>query len=416
MKIKSWPKLIVSLLLAQSAGLIGSLFTFSAIANWYSFLNKPSFSPPNWLFGPVWTLLYFLIGISFYRIWTLNNKKSKWLVKFFLLHLVLNTLWSIIFFGLKNPGLAFFEIVVLWSTIVYMIIKLIKIDKLSTYLLVPYLLWVSFATLLNFSIWKLNPDLNKSDVFAQDEPLLSYQKAFQDYTYTRDVYNQKLADFNKKKNAYLKNRTLSLKEEARLSLYDFLVARNDYIISYITSLRSRTVESQGLTGEQKTSNIDKIDTQVRWYQEHKNVFGKENSLEELLSKSAEEDTQWQQATSPSMYFVLSYLTLGDTIDLRSQNVNIYNNLKNEADTLISLGRADSSLFERWFKDIEGEITNNKSIEEKTIKAINKMTAAQVSSQKRSFNETLSVLKPAKTSLLKLNNFIYELENVIQSKR
>ena len=294
-----------------------------------------------------------------------------------------------------------------------MIIKFIKLDKLSSLLLIPYLLWVSFAAILNFSVWKLNPDLNIKDVFAQD---LTYQKSDEDYRFSRDLYNQRLADFNKKKNAYLKNRTLSLKEEARLSLYDFLLVRNDYVNSYLTTLRMRTVESKGLNQDQKTAIFDKIDTQVNWYLDHKKVFGQENSLEDLLVKSQEEDSQWQKVTSPAIYFALSYISLGDTIDLRGQNVNIYNGLKNEADSLVSLGRADSSLFERWFKDIEGEIANNKSVETKTIIAINKMTAAQISSQKRSFSDTLNVIKPSKASLLKLNNFIYELENVIQTKR
>jgi tryptophan-rich sensory protein len=96
-KIKSWPKLFISIALSQSVGLIGSLFTFSAIPTWYVLLNKPSFSPPNWLFGPVWTMLYTLIGISFYKIWINSKNKNSFELRFFLFHLFLNAIWSIIF-------------------------------------------------------------------------------------------------------------------------------------------------------------------------------------------------------------------------------------------------------------------------------------------------------------------------------
>lgn len=155
-KIKSWSKLVISILIAQSAGFIGTFFTIGAIPTWYAFLNKPTFSPPNWLFGPVWTILYTMIGISFYLIWINYKKNNSWAIKFFIFHLLLNSMWSIIFFGLKNLSLALIEIVILWSSILYMIKNFYKINKLSSFLLIPYLLWVSFASILNLSIWMLN--------------------------------------------------------------------------------------------------------------------------------------------------------------------------------------------------------------------------------------------------------------------
>ena len=155
-KIKSWSKLVISIFIAQSAGLIGTFFTIGAIPTWYAFLNKPTFSPPNWLFGPVWTILYTMIGISFYLIWINYKKNNSWAIKFFIFHLLLNSMWSIIFFGLKNLSLALIEIVILWSSILYMIKNFYKINKLSSFLLIPYLLWVSFASILNLSIWMLN--------------------------------------------------------------------------------------------------------------------------------------------------------------------------------------------------------------------------------------------------------------------
>lgn len=155
MKKINYPALIFSILLCEAAGFIGSIFTVSAIPTWYASLVKPSFSPPNYLFAPVWITLYFLMGISLYLIWQ-KGKKTLGLVKLFLIHLVLNSLWSFIFFGLKNPGLAFGEILLLWGIILVLALKFYRVNKISAYLLLPYQLWVSFATILNLSIWLLN--------------------------------------------------------------------------------------------------------------------------------------------------------------------------------------------------------------------------------------------------------------------
>ncbi len=148
----NYKRLIISLVLPQLAGLAGSLFTAPAISTWYAFLEKPSFGPPNWIFGPVWVLLYILMGISVYLIW----QKDRKAVYLFWIHLFFNATWSIVFFGLKNPGLAFLNIIIIWIFIIVLIIKFWKIRKLSSVLLIPYLLWVSFASLLNYFIWQLN--------------------------------------------------------------------------------------------------------------------------------------------------------------------------------------------------------------------------------------------------------------------
>lgn len=149
---------ILFVLLSQSAGLIGSIFTTSSIASWYSGVNKPSFNPPNWIFGPVWISLYTLMGIASYLVWQKRgeNPLAKTALIIFFVHLVFNALWSIIFFGLHSPMWAFFEIIILWIMILVLIALFYKIDKRAAYLLVPYILWVSFASVLNFSIWRLN--------------------------------------------------------------------------------------------------------------------------------------------------------------------------------------------------------------------------------------------------------------------
>ena len=154
---KSILPLLISILIVFSFGFIGSFFTTSSITTWYAFINKPLFSPPNWIFGPVWTLLYILMGISAFLIWKKrDNLKTKQALVFYGIQLILNALWSIIFFGMHNPGLALLEIIILWLFILITLIKFYKINKTAGLLFIPYLLWVSFASILNYVIWMLN--------------------------------------------------------------------------------------------------------------------------------------------------------------------------------------------------------------------------------------------------------------------
>lgn len=149
---------IIFILISQAAGIIGSVFTSSAIPVWYATLNKPSFNPPGWLFGPVWVLLYTLMGIAAYLIWQKLGESNiaRGAIILFFVHLAFNALWSILFFGLHNPFLAFLEIILLWGMILALIILFYQVDKRAAYLFIPYILWVSFAAVLNFSIWRLN--------------------------------------------------------------------------------------------------------------------------------------------------------------------------------------------------------------------------------------------------------------------
>lgn len=151
-------KLLIALALPQLAGIIGSLFTRDAIATWYVHLIRPAFAPPSVVFAPVWTLLYLLMGIAAYLVWrkigTVNGVRTA--LALFLFQLILNTLWSIIFFGLQAPGLAFAEIIVLWLAIVATMVAFYKVSRLAMWLLVPYLAWVSFAGYLNYAFWMLN--------------------------------------------------------------------------------------------------------------------------------------------------------------------------------------------------------------------------------------------------------------------
>jgi len=148
----------ISVVICLVIGYLSSIVTQSSVNDWYTTLNKPSFNPPNWLFAPVWTVLYVLMGISAGWVWA-KGFHHKW-VKTGLYHfgfqLLLNALWSIVFFGLKNPFLAFLVII----TLVIMLILTIRwfkvVSKFAAILLIPYLAWVCFATLLNYNIWVLN--------------------------------------------------------------------------------------------------------------------------------------------------------------------------------------------------------------------------------------------------------------------
>lgn len=142
-----------------AVGYISSIVTRENIPTWYALINKPFFTPPNWVFAPVWTLLYIMMGFAAGSVWNkidTDEANVKKAFLFFLIQLALNALWSYLFFGLHNPMLASFEIILLWLMIYETYVQFKKIDKISGYLLLPYLAWVSFATLLTFSIWYLN--------------------------------------------------------------------------------------------------------------------------------------------------------------------------------------------------------------------------------------------------------------------
>ncbi|MFA6171625.1 MAG: TspO/MBR family protein [Patescibacteria group bacterium] len=150
-------KLAIAVVIAEAAGIIGSFFTAPSIPSWYATLPKPAFNPPAWIFAPVWTALFALMGIAAFLIWKkgLKRKDVKIALAIFIGQLVLNALWSFIFFGLHNPKGAFFELIVLWLAILATIISFYRISKSAAWLLLPYILWVSFAGYLNYSIWQL---------------------------------------------------------------------------------------------------------------------------------------------------------------------------------------------------------------------------------------------------------------------
>lgn len=151
-------QLVLFIAIAQAAGIIGAYFTADAIPTWYAGLEKPFFNPPNWVFGPVWTTLYTLMGTASYFVWrkrfslTHAARGMQW----YWIQLGLNAIWSPVFFGLKSLSLALAIILALWVAIVLTIREFWKMDWRLGVALLPYIAWVSFATLLNYSLWRLN--------------------------------------------------------------------------------------------------------------------------------------------------------------------------------------------------------------------------------------------------------------------
>ena len=179
--MKKLLKFIISIFICEMAGLIGAIFTTPKINTWYAKLNKPSFTPPGYFIALVWNILFFLMGIALYLVWSKNwaievqpegQKRKAWnrfseklwfgswreenTMAIFFLQLFLNILWSVIFFGWQLPGFAFFELIMLWFAILYTIVNFYRVSKTAAYLLIPYILWVSFAGFLNFTVWRMN--------------------------------------------------------------------------------------------------------------------------------------------------------------------------------------------------------------------------------------------------------------------
>jgi len=151
-------KLVAAIVVSQAAGAIGSIFTFAGIRDWYAHIRKPPITPPNWIFGPVWTLLYTLMGIAAWLVWRrgMQCPGVKTALVLFLVQLVLNAAWSGIFFGLRSPLWGLVEICFLWASIALTTVAFFDVSKAARVLMLPYLLWVSFASVLNYWVYLLN--------------------------------------------------------------------------------------------------------------------------------------------------------------------------------------------------------------------------------------------------------------------
>jgi len=149
-------KILICTLACISLGFLSGLNTIQSIKSWYIYINKPTWNPPNWLFGPVWSILYILMGIALALIWQSSNSKKNKAILLFIIQFALNLAWSAIFFGQHQIGLALIEILIMLAAILLTTFNFIKINRTAGYLMMPYILWVSFASCLNGAIWLLN--------------------------------------------------------------------------------------------------------------------------------------------------------------------------------------------------------------------------------------------------------------------
>lgn len=151
-------RLVISIAIPLAVGATAGLFTATGVDSWFQTISKPTWNPPNWIFGPVWTTLYVLMGIALFLVWKsdTNTKWKKTAISLFALQLLLNFFWSFIFFNQQQPGWAFVEIIIMWVFILLTIFAFARVNHTAAWLLVPYISWVSFAMILNYSIWKLN--------------------------------------------------------------------------------------------------------------------------------------------------------------------------------------------------------------------------------------------------------------------
>ena len=157
--IQSYPRLIAAVLFCIIVGSIGSLVTTTGPDSWYAGLAKPFFTPPGWVFAPVWITLFTLMGIALYLVWQEGTEKPevRKAIAIFGVQFVINIIWSFLFFGLRSPLLGFIDIIVLWFMIAAMIAVFYRVNRTAAYLLVPYIAWVTLATALNGSVYFMNP-------------------------------------------------------------------------------------------------------------------------------------------------------------------------------------------------------------------------------------------------------------------
>ena len=159
LKVRSVPKLVAAVLFCFVLGSLGSFVTVTGSGSWFAQLVKPSFQPPNWLFGPMWTTLFILMGIALYLVWELVTDKPevRFALTIFGVQFALNIIWSFLFFGLQSPLLGLLDIIILWWMILATIVIFYRVRKGAAYFLIPYIAWVSIATVLNATIYLLNP-------------------------------------------------------------------------------------------------------------------------------------------------------------------------------------------------------------------------------------------------------------------
>ena len=251
-----------------------------------------------------------------------------------------------------------------------------------------------------------------STAFAQT---FDFAKAYQDYQYTLGVYTQSFTDYQDARDFYLKNPTLTLKEETRKKTLSMLRNRDELMKVYLTALRMKIVETQGLSETDKNNIFGKIDAEVAWYVNHGTNYLDSDPLENLFGKSSESESRYKTNTSPIAYEALFYISLGTEQKLRSDQEDIYKNLRSVIDRDVAAGKYDINPFNRWFTDIESVIQDIKQNETKARAGIQKMYDQNYLRPVSTFNASIDPLNSSIDLLNQLNRFLVEVTTSIQNQ-
>lgn len=240
-------------------------------------------------------------------------------------------------------------------------------------------------------------------------------RAYQDYQYSLSVYNQSFSDFQDAKDFYLKNPTLTLKEDARKKTLTMLRNRDEMMRVYLTALRMKIVETSGFDESDKNKIFGKIDPEVAWYASHKANYKDDDPLEDLFGKSSESESRYKTNTAPVAYESLFDITLGQEQGLRSSQEAIYKNLRSIIDTQVSAGKLDINPFNRWFTDIEAVIQDLKKDETEGQTQIQKMYGQYYVQPLGIYNTAIGPLDKSVNFLSQLNGFLVEVATSLQNQ-
>ncbi len=240
-------------------------------------------------------------------------------------------------------------------------------------------------------------------------------KAYQDYQYALEVYNQANTSFTDAKDFYLTNKTLTLKEDARRKLLVMLRGRDQLEIVYLTALKMKILEVKGLTNDTKNNIFAKIDNEINWHKDHMNNYKDSDPLEDLFNKSDESESKYKTTTSLVIYESLFNISLGEEVGIRQDHEDIYANLKSIINAGVTSGKLDMNPFNRWFTDIESTITTLKQNEDLSKTQIQKLYE-QNSTDYSPYYNAIQTLTFLENSLTQLNSFLTEVNVSIRNQQ
>lgn len=244
---------------------------------------------------------------------------------------------------------------------------------------------------------------------------LGSEHAYADYQFTLQTYTNFNSDFEAARDFYLKNQTLTLKEDARKKLLKMIKSRDQLELVYMTAIRAKIVESKGISDNDKNTVFGNIDNEVVWYKNHQENYKDGDPIEDLFNKSNESESRYKTNTLPVIYEALFYASLGDQVAIRLENESEYQSLKTLVTNGVTNGKLDMNPFNRWFTDIESVINILKTNEEKAKKQISTIHSQSFSTSS-SYNSSISILEDSIIPLSQLNNFLIEVLTSIRNQQ